>query len=397
MRTFRGAPLPGVLLRALGLDLFAVLPVGLAGTLGVLATDDLGGSHAMAGLMVSAYFTLGSVSALLTGPVVDRMGWRSASAVGLILVGGSLTAPAFAHTTAILVLSSACGGAGAAFIQPATSALISNTLVPAQRSLAINLKMAAAPGAMLVAGLSMPLVAQFLGWRETYQLASMASGGALTLLAATKSPPAILRAPAHGPRQFSRDKLLREVWLVGSCVLLGALVPGVVVAFMIPALLDVGYSPPVAGAVFAALSAVTVLARVCIALLADHPLLNSFRSVAFLMATSGVGVSLMMWRHQAPVLAGGALAFVAGFGWIGQTFALAVRMSPSSPAAAAAAVQSGGMGGSALGPLLGAAAAEGFGLSTVWLLAALAAACGATLLFLRPPPPAAPRKADRSA
>lgn len=369
---------------SVGLDLLAVLPVGLAGALGVLASRDIGASPALGGLMVSAYFFAGAACALFTGALVDRMGWRLAAALGLLMLVGGLVAPALRGSSVTLVISAMVAGAGAALVQPATSALISHTVVSRRRALAINVKMAAAPGALLVAGLSIPVLAQFVGWRTTFLAAALGPCIALCFIwtvsdaRASAGRTAALQEP-DGPVSQ------RSLWVVGMSVFLGAMVPGTLIAFMVPALVDAGYSPVTAGVVLAVLSVLTVLGRVVVGLCAHLRLLSSFRAVAVLMLLGGGGAASMLWPHPAALLLGGTLAFSMGFAWMGQAFALAVKMFPSRPGAASAIIQSGGMGGSAAGPLLGVSAAGQFGLSAAWLFAAVTSVCGALLMFLRAP------------
>jgi MFS family permease len=365
-----------VIAKAVGLDLIAVVPVGLAGTLGVLIAQDMDISPTLGALMVSGYFITGAAIALCTGSLSDRMGWRSGAVVGLLLILAGLIAPAVAKDTATLVGASVLAGGGAALVQPATSSLIAASASPHRGALAINIKLAAAPAALLLAGASVPALAQHVGWRITYLVAAVLPCLGLIALWHT-------RGSGSGPSITAScsTHTYRKLSVVTVCMFLGAMVPGSLIALMVPALVDVGYSAAAAGALFAALNALTIGSRVGIGLLGHRPAFGTFRSIAVMMLLAGLASALLLVQHPIVLLIGGALAFMIGFGWMGQAIAIAVRTVPGSPGAAAGLLQAGGMGGSAVGPLVGAALAERFGLSGAWLFAATTSIIGAAVLL----------------
>jgi cyanate permease len=348
--------------------------------LGVLMAEDIDGSRTLGALMVSGYFVTGAVIALCTGSLSDRMGWRRGAALGLLLILAGLILPAVAKDTVTLVVASVLAGGGAALVQPATSALIASSTSPDRGALAINFKLAAAPAALLLAGVSIPAMAHHVGWRPTYLVAAFLPCLGLVAVARARDRNARLSSTSV---RFMRT--YRRLWVVTASMFLGAMVPGSLIALMVPALIDVGYSTAVAGALFAALNALTIASRVSIGLVGHRPVFGTFRSIAVMMAFSGFASALLVVQHPIVLLGAGALAFMIGFAWMGQAIAIAVRTTPESPAAAAGLLQAGGMGGSAVGPLAGAALAERFGLSGAWMFAATTSIIGAaTLLCFAP-------------
>ena len=372
-----------VIARATSVDLMALLPVGLAGALGILIAADHGASAALGGALVSAFFFGGGLSALFTTSMSDRFGWQRVASTGLLMISTGLLVIALSHLTAVLVIASGLCGAGSALVQPATSTFIAHALPLRRQALAINIKFAAAPGAFLVSGLSLPALAQHLGWRFTYAAAAAVCLVGIGLVVSARSGAG--RGLPAGQASDGSPSVLRHLWVPGLSMFLGSMLPGTVVAFMVPALVDAGYSPELAGGLFAALNVMSVLSRVALGLAANHPHLGTYRVVAAMMLLGGAGTLLMLWKQPAALLVGGALAFAMGFGWIGQAFSLAMRSLPDTPGAAAALIQSGGMGGSAVGPLIGAAAATSLGLDAAWIFAASASVTGAVLILTRMP------------
>jgi hypothetical protein len=102
-----------------------------------------------------------------------------------------------------------------------------------------------------------------------------------------------------------------------------------------------------------------------------------------MVLVGGSGAVLLANPEVWSVLVGAAIAFLFGWGWTGQAFFLAVRAYPENPGAAASVIQSGGMFGSASGPIVGAATVHTWGLSAAWLLVAGASALSSALLLTR--------------
>ena len=100
------------------------------------------------------------------------------------------------------------------------------------------------------------------------------------------------------------------------------------------------------------------------------------------MTWSGaVGALGLTSDRAAGAVAGALVAFALGWGWSGLAFALVLVASGERPGSTGAALQSGGMLGSALGPLLMAGAVRASGLTAGWAMVA-AAMVIAGLLFM---------------
>jgi MFS family permease len=376
-----GRPWGLAIARAVVLDTAALLPVALAGALGVLIVGDLHAPAAAGGVMVGAFFLAGAVFLARWGAVIDSMGWWRSAVTGQTITACSLVGAALARGSwIVLVIVLGLAGVGSSITQPASSVLL-NTAVPAgRRGFAMSVKFAAVPAALLMAGLAVPALGQTLGWRLSFLIATVFPLGGLTILRSSRNLGHVGLMP---PR--SAGGVWRALLVPGVSMFLASMLPGVLLAFTVPAMLEAGIATGVAGLCFAGCNLIAVASRLAVAGLADRPVLDGYRSIGLMILVGALGTALVSHQVAWSVLVGCALAFGLGWGWTGHAFFLAVRSHPENPGAAASVIQSGGMFGSAAGPLIGALAVQLWGLAAAWLVIAACSAAAAAMLLRWPP------------
>src|SRR5215216_4002395 len=126
---------------------------------------DLGLSRTEIGLVVTA-FTLGAVLMLTpAGWISDRLGVRRMFLGGLLLVGAPLLVAAQSPSLALLLAPMVISGIGNAIALPPTTRAIIYWFPPRLRGTAMGIKQTGVALAGALMGLSVPRLAEALGWR----------------------------------------------------------------------------------------------------------------------------------------------------------------------------------------------------------------------------------------
>ena len=137
-----------------------------------IATD-LNVSVAVAGQAVTATFAAWAVSIVAVGPLADSIGRRPLALAGVMLVGVSLLASAFAPNIEVFMALRVLAGLGGGAIAPTSIGVISDVISPAKRAQAIG---GIASTIVLTSAISIPLmalIADWWGWRSTFVLAGL--------------------------------------------------------------------------------------------------------------------------------------------------------------------------------------------------------------------------------
>ena len=145
-----------------------------------IATD-LNVSVAVAGQAATATFAAWAVSIVAVGPLADFIGRRPLALAGVMLVGVSLLASAFAPNIEVFMALRVLAGLGGGAIAPTSIGVISDVISPAKRAQAIG---GIASTIVLTSAISIPLmalIADWWGWRSTFVLAGLLQSTALLL------------------------------------------------------------------------------------------------------------------------------------------------------------------------------------------------------------------------
>jgi MFS family permease len=363
---------------AIAVTTACVLPVFLTGGLSVQMRADLDFGVAALGLAVSAFFASAALSSMLLGRVVERVGARrgmvAASLVGaLSLVGIGALARSWAHLIGFLVLA----GTAQAASHPATNLLLAGAIRRRRQGLAFGAKQAAIPAATLLGGLATPLVGLTVGWRFAFLLGALVALAIGAVVARGEE-----RHPLPEARSTRGSARVAPLMMPTLGIGLGAAAGVSLAAFLVDAGVAAGLREGSAGLLLAAASVTGVAVRAVTGWLADRRPRGRLRAVAAMLVVGAAGfVLLATARPGWPFVAGGLLAFGAGWGWPGLFHFTIVDLHRQAPAAATGITQTGTYAGSAAGPLAVGVVIEQASYTAAWLCsAALALGAAAAML-----------------
>lgn len=351
----------------------AVLPVFLIGASSDAIRAELAISETAIGAAVTVLFTAVGLAAAPVGRLTERIGAATALRGGLLLCGlATASIGAFAHAWWQLALPMAVVGVGIGLIDTGGARAFADRVTPERQGTAFGLKEASIPGASLLAGLALPTLAVWLGWRASFIAAPVLAALVAVLVpgrAADPATPSSSRAvPPAPPAQVSRS-LVR--FAVGVGLGAGAATAGA--TFLVPASTARGLSTAAAGALLVVASLASIAGRIGFGRWADRAHAVPIMAVAVMCGVGGLGAALL--AAPAPiglVVLGAVLLLGAGWAWTGLAFLAAVRARPEAPAVAAGSVLTGlGVGG-ALGPLAFGALASNLSYATAWSVTAAA-------------------------
>jgi MFS family permease len=375
------------------------LPLFLTGALSTRISADLGITTAGLGVAVAAFFLGGAVASVPVGRLADRYGSSAALRGGFaiatlcaLVIGGVV------DRNWLLVLTLFLGGTGVALVDTSGARAFA-AAVPLQRQgFAFGIKEASIPSAALVAGATLPLLGDRIGWRPAFVcaavLAAVAGVSVPSRLDARRGPtptPAAtagIARPGEDPRAAATP--VTTAVAVSSLPLIALAVAAALgggaaassATFLVRSSEAAGLTASAAGLLLAVASSVSVATRLGSGVLADRLLGAELRLVAALLVVGTVG-QLGLASDAAPLLVPGAiLALGGGWGWTGLMFLAAIRIDAHRPARAAGIVLAGLAIGGTLGPIAIGVIAERAGFPTAWLFgaSAMAIACVVTLL-----------------
>ena len=372
-----------------------LLPVYLLGGLAVQVRADLDLGRTGLGLLVAAFFGGAAVGSLLGGRAADRLGaglvMRAAAAAGVVALAAAAAAPSAPVLAAVLVVGGIASGVG----QPASNALIARSVAPHRRGTVYGAKQAAIPAGVLLGGLAVPVFGVTVGWRWAY-VATAALSLVVPVLVPTRAAPAgpdlrgtdgrsataVRAAQAAGPYRLAPLLVLA----VGTT--LGAAVGNCFAAFFVETAVDAGRDPGTAGLLAAGGSALGVLSRSSLGVLADRRDGRWFLVVAAMMLAGLPASGLLASGAAVALFPAVLLAYGLGWAWAGLVNHAVTLMHPDAPGRATGVTQSGVALGGGLGPLVFGRVADAQTLSVAWwatgvlsVLAAAAVVAGRRLLL----------------
>ncbi|GAA4727911.1 hypothetical protein GCM10023350_08720 [Nocardioides endophyticus] len=338
--------------------------MGVVATAAQSIVDSTGRGDGFPGLMATAFFLVGSLTALSVGPHVDRFGVRRTA-----IVAGSLTAGvgfpllALGHPMALFAGSAATGAAFSVML-PATNAILRLALPPDRLVLGVCLKQAAIPLSLLLAGEVVSLL--HLGLRETFLAADAM---AVVVLAAFVWATRDARVPRRAAQELPSASE-RGAWRYGVATLLASLTAGALIGYASITLRATGMAEALVAHVLVVGNLAGISTRVLSGFAAQHFRLTSWWPVALMMLSGAIGTLALCSSVPAVAGVGALIAFALGWGWSGLTFALVLATSRHRPGSSGALLQAGGMLGTAVGPLVMLAASHSVGMAAGWALMA---------------------------
>jgi MFS family permease len=410
-----------------------VVPVFLTGALSRPMGEELVFGDAGAGVAVTAFFVAAGVAASPMARVTQRLGVRTSmrlgitvSAIGCLAIAGF--ARSFWHLLAALVLVGAVVG----LVDTAAAGAFAAAIRRGRQGVAFGIKEASVPIASMVAGMSVPLAAAWLGWRGAFAAVALLFPAAWFLVpgatairpqplaaadgTAGAGPPPATATPSSagkadagkagagqagagqadagqagavqagagqsgaGQAGAGQAGSLRQIRWIALGIAAGAGAANAAATLLVPTASSAGLSPSAAGILLAVASVASVVVRVLAGWVADRSAATPISWVAAALGIGGFGAAFLALSGPPVVVAAGAvLALGAGWGWTGLAFLTAVRLAPAAPARAAGIVLTGLAIGGAIGPVAFAWVGARAGPGAAWGLATAGFAAGAAI------------------
>jgi predicted MFS family arabinose efflux permease len=336
--------------------------------LGLRLARDLGMSLGAVGVVLAVFGACTIPSRILGGVLATRLGARPTIIGGLLACAAALLAIGLAESVPLVVTSVLVLGLSYELVEPATQAVIADTIEPARQASAFALLWST----LSVAGVVSGLIAVVLGqWGVSAIFLCDAVSSALASFAAFLLLPAA-RAARH-PSPWRAALTPRLLAWTGVGTLYATLV--MVIVFMLPLAIDrAGHSTSTTGwvlavAAAAAIAAQRVLARVEQRMPPAHALVIGHLTLA---AGLGLWATGQVWG----LIAGAVLEGASGAFLLGTYQAIAARMGGPGVGAAVMTVFGLSWGvATVVAPLVGAPLLAR-GEAALWL-----ACAGASLLL----------------
>ena len=354
-----------------------VLPVFLVGALTDRIGDDLDFGAGGTGVIIASFFTAAGLGGIPLGMVSDRIGARRGIRLGVVVsaAAGVVTA-LWVDSFWQLVAAMAVSGSVLGLIDTGAARLISDIVRPRRQGIAFGIKEASVPAAAMLAGASIPLVAERFGWRPMFAAGLFA---APVLWALLPGPGERHRDRAR-PGEPSTPPASLFVFAGGVALAVGAATAAA--TFLVPASTALSaMTVGMAGVTLALASLASIVSRVVFGHLSDQsPDLTGTVMVGALTGGAiGAGV-LATASATAPVVVGALLVLGAGWGWTGLAFLTAVRATPDAPSTAAGVVLAGLSAGGVGGPALYGAIVSAASYREAWAAVAVGMLVGALLI-----------------
>ena len=353
----------------------AVAPVHLFGALAPKIQADLGFGDTMQGIAVGVFFAVATGFSIWGGALTDRIGPSPALriAAAATAAGGlvALVSPGYAVIVIALVLAAVGNGIS----QPGNNTFISGGVPTHRRGVALGVKQAAIPVSTALAGLSLPLIGESIGWRWAYVFAI-----ALALVAMVVIPhvePPAKRQTLKQSRSFSPSRALRLVTIASG---FGAAAVSSIGAFLVRSAQDAGFSVSGAGYLQVAGSVALISTRVGWGALMDRIDVSRFGFSTVLMVVGGFGFPLLATGNHSLMVAGAVLAYGAAWSWPGVVHLGTVEHHPHATGAASGIVQAGMFTGAMTGPVMFGIIADHASFGWAWMLSAVFIAVAAVMM-----------------
>lgn len=354
-----------------------ILPVFLVGALSDRIGRDLGFGSGGTGVMLAVFFLVAGAGALPAAGVTARIGARRAIRAGLLIsAAAAASIGSWVGSAWQLALVMAVAGSVVGLVDTGGARIIGD-LVPVDRhGMAFGLKEASIPAASMLAGASIPAIADRLSWRVVFAVGIIVSPLLWWLLPDGDAAPRRDRVASGSAG--GRPSLV--AFAVGIALAVGAATAAA--TFLVPATEELtAISTASAGIVLAAASIASIGARVVLGVQSDR---RPDRAATIMVGAIVLGASGAVLLSVADRAGTAAIAAVlvlgAGWGWTGLAFLLAVRARPDEPPAAAGVVLVGLSIGGVGGPAVYGAIASWLGYRQAWLAVAIAMLAGGALI-----------------
>lgn len=302
---------------------------------------ETGVSASYVGIFIAMVYGASMAASLVSGPLVQRFGAIRLSQACLMACAVGLACVA-TGTPALFVVGAIFLGAGYGPVTPASSHILARSTPPERLSLVFSLKQTGVPLGGALAGVVVPTLVLWGGWRAA---ALAVAGACLATLALAQPLREVLDADRDPARRIAASSLAKPLhYTLGDsllrrlafCSFFFAALQLCLITFLVTHLtLNVGISLVEAGLMLAAAQVGGVVARVGWGLIADRwgrPMrLLGLLAIAMGVAAVATGRFTPQWPLAAVALACAAFGATA-IGWNGVYLAQVARLAPPGKA-----------------------------------------------------------------
>ena len=330
---------------------------------------------------------VGAVASIPLGRLVDRLGATRSIRIAMgmtamVSFSIALAVRSFAMLVALLTVSALAKR----MTEPASNRLLINRVDPRRLGLAFGVKQSAPPTAVMIAGMSVPLVAAAWGWRSAYLLAGSFALLLIALIRKPRTTSTLPRRQSSGSARTASSGVGRQqrVALITLTVAFG-LANGASVtgpAFYVSAAVAAGASPPTAGSRLALASIAAILARLVLGAVADRLVTGHLGLCASMLLGGSLGFALLASGDPVLGTVGIVLALAGAWGFSGVFWFTLVRANPGAPGGITGKVAPGALIANSLSPLVFGLVADRFSYSAGWAIAASMAAAAAVAMLI---------------
>ena len=325
---------------------------------------------------VSVFFIAGAIGASWGGRLADHVGAVRAMRRCVLITAACLLAGALlSQSVIVLLLLLAVAGVANAVCQPAINLFVSEEIASERQGLGFGIKQSGIPGAILVSGLALPVLAIPLGWRVTFALCAL---GPLAVWVALRG----IQAAGHVSRRPASRRPSRVLVLTAIGAALATAGPSALGAYLVASAVDVGIAEGTAGLLAAVGSALSLAVRVMLGARADRRRDYGLSTVVALLAAGSLGFLLMATDATPSFVVGTLLAFALGWGWPGLFNLAVVDSNRETPGSASGVTQTGIYLGAGGGPAAFGALYAQAGHELAWLVVAALTLLGAVAMWL---------------
>lgn len=324
------------------------------------------------GVVISAFGVASLVGVWRSGPLVENLGVRralvwSSAAVVVALAGIAVIARNFLLLGAMMVIAGLANGIG----QTGSNLALATTPDAGRRGLSFGIKQAAVPGALIVAGLVVPLIATRYGWQ--WSLLPLGLLALVTLLTSTR----MAGQPAGARPDQVAWRPTRFVAIAAFAGLLASMACSSLSGFFVDSLIVGGMDASTAALWLTFGGLCCIAGRLTLGYLADRLPVAPHTLAAGVMAVGSVGfvlVSTASGDRVGLTALAAAVAFAIGWGWPGLLL-MASAHEQRFPARSTARLQTGTFTGMLAGPAAFGWLAQHLSYPVAWLI------CSALLLL----------------
>ncbi len=380
-----------------------ILPAFLTGAMAVQIRADLQLDESDIGVAIGVFFGGSAAGSFLLGRLAQVMGPKPAVRLGLgISAAADLTIVTLVDDGLSLQMTLAMAGLANALCQPAVNLLLVRFIEPGRLGMAMAVKQSGMPGAALLGGLAVPILALTVGWRAAFLVAAAVATAAIGL---SLQRPAVGDGPAtdvtdreasdtgRKPRpgtqavDIPEDRVVPDqTWtmlgLLAAVGVLGGAAANIVVSYVVSGAVAAGIEPGPAGLLLTMGSALGIASRLTNGWLADRGRFDPPTTVVVLFAVGCLGTAALSVGSPTAYLLATPVAFASGWAWPGLFNLIVVQANRAAPAAATGLTQTGVYFGSLVSPIVAGVIIERSGYRAAWLLASACLAGAAALAGL---------------